>query len=307
MRDSITELLKSRVVLLDGGMGATLMARGLELGKSPELWNVERPDAVREVHAEYLAAGSDLVQSNTFGGSPFMLARHGLEDRTVELNREGVRVAREAAGEDRLVAGNIGPSGVFLAPVGDADPAALEEGYARQAAALAEGGADYISIETMMDLREALCALRGALSATSLPVTVCVTFDRKKRGFFTMMGNSPEDCIAALSDAGAAAVGANCSIGSDAMLELCPQLVEAARLPVIVKPNAGLPDTEEGRPVYRQDPADFARDMAAAVRLGARAAGGCCGTDARFIAALKKELDAIGPEGPGRSGGESGS
>jgi methionine synthase I (cobalamin-dependent) len=294
MRPSITQLLEERVVLLDGGMGASIIARGLEPGTSAELWNVEHPDAVREIHAEYIAAGSDVIQTNTFGGSLFVLERHGLADRTEELNSAAARIAREAAGPDRLVAGDIGPSGLFLQPVGDADPAALEEGFARQAGALAEGGADYISIETMMDLQEALCALRGALKATSLPVTVCVTFDRKKRGFFTMMGNSPADCLNTLADAGAAAAGANCSIGSDAMLELCPQLVEAARLPLIVKPNAGLPDTEDGRPVYRQDPADFARDQAAAVRLGARAVGGCCGTDARFIAALKKELDAMG-------------
>jgi len=298
MRTPITELLENRVVLLDGGMGSALIAMGLETGGSPELWNVERPDDVRAIHAGYIAAGSDVVQTNTFGGSPMTLARHGLEERTEELNTAAARVARAAAGEDRLVAGDIGPSGLFLAPVGDADPAVFEEGFARQAAALAAGGADYISIETMMDLQEALCALRGALRGARLPVTACVTFDRKKRGFFTMMGNSPADCVTALTDAGAAAVGANCSVGSDVLLELCPQLVEAARVPVIVKPNAGLPDTEDGRPVYRQDPADFARDMAAAARCGARAVGGCCGTDPRFIAALRKELDAVGESNP---------
>lgn len=298
MTRSITKLLEDRVVLLDGGMGSALIARGLESGKSPELWNVDHPDRVEEVHAGYYAAGSDVVQTNTFGGSPFILAKHGLDGRVEEINRAAARIARTAAevarergGVEKLVAGDIGPSGVLLPPVGNADPAELEEGFGRQAAALAEGGADYISIETMMDLNEALCALRGARATTNLPVTVCITFDRKKRGFFTMMGNTPAQCAIALADEGAIAVGANCSIGSDAMIELCPQLVDAAGVPVIVKPNAGLPDMEEGRPVYRQTPAEFARDAAALVALGARAVGGCCGTDERFITAVRAELD----------------
>jgi len=208
-------------------------------------------------------------------------------------------VAREAAGEDRLVAGDMGPSGLLLAPLGEAEPAALEAAFAQQAAALEAGGVDYLSIETMMDLNEAACALRGALSATRLAVTVTMTFDRKKRGFFTMMGNTPEACVKTLADEGAAAAGANCSIGSGDMVELCPHLLDASGIPVIVKPNAGLPAMEDGRPVYKQDPEDFARDITAMVRLGAHAVGGCCGTDARFISAVKAELDRISEEGDG--------
>jgi 5-methyltetrahydrofolate--homocysteine methyltransferase len=295
MRKPITELLAEGVVLLDGGMGSSLIARGLTLGRSPELWNVERPDDVRAIHAAYIAAGSDVVQTNTFGGNPFTLARHDLGDRLEEINCAAARVAREAAGADRLVAGNVGPSSLFLEPLGDAKPADLEEGFGRQAAALAAGGADYISVETMIDLNEALCALRGIRAATGLPVTVSLTFELKKRGFFTMMGNTPEDCVRALAEGGAVAAGANCSIGSDAMIELCPLLVKGAAvsgtgIPVIVKPNAGLPDTEDGRPVYRQEPAEFAAHVASMAAAGARAVGGCCGTDARFITSLAVAL-----------------
>ncbi len=311
MTRSLAKRLEDRIVLLDGGMGSALIARGLASGKSPEGWNLEHPDRVQEVHAGYYAAGSDVVQTNTFGGSPFILAKHGLEEKMEEINRAAARIAcaaaqraRAAAGEEKLVAGDIGPSGLLLPPVGNADPAELEKGFGRQAAALAEGGADYISIETMMDLNEALCALRGARAATGLPVTACITFDRKKRGFFTMMGNTPEQCVKTLAEGGAIAVGANCSIGSDAMIELCPRLVEAAGVPVIVKPNAGLPDMEGGRPVYRQSPEDFAADAARLVALGARAVGGCCGTDVRFIAAVRAELDRLsGGDDPG--GGEA--
>lgn len=290
MTDSIAERLAQGVVLLDGGMGSQLIARGLESGTSPELWNVERPDDVRAVHESYIAAGSDVVQTNTFGGNPFVLEKHCLDQMMKTISLAAARVARDAAGEKNLVAGDIGPSGLLLPPVGTADAKALEEGFGLQAAALAEGGVDYIAIETMMDLNEALCAIRGAQSTTDLPVTVCMTFDRKKRGFFTMMGNSPEECALALVGEGAVAVGANCSVGSDVMLELCQILVSATDHPIIVKPNAGQPALEEGRPTYRQPPEDFANDVMAMVRSGAKAIGGCCGTDDRFITVLRKKL-----------------
>lgn len=290
MTRSISERLSRGVVVLDGGMGSQLIARGLESGTSPERWNLERPDDVRAVHAVYISAGSDVVQTNTFGGNPFVLEKHGLADKMEAICVAAAKVAREAAGDDNLVAGDIGPSGLMLPPVGAADASVLEEGFGRQAAALAEGGVDYIAIETMMDLNEAVCALRGARAATDLPVTVCMTFDRKKRGFFTMMGNTPESCVQSFVEEGAAAVGANCSVGSDVMLELCQRLVSATSLPVIVKPNAGRPEIEAGKAVYRQTPEDFARDVVEMVRLGARAVGGCCGTDERFIGCLKQEL-----------------
>ncbi len=311
MRTSLAELFDKGVVLLDGGMGSSLIARGLESGRPPETWNLERPDDVREIHAAYAAAGSAVVQTNTFGGSVFTLKKHGLDKEMEEINRAGARIAREAVeasgaagakGARALVAGNIGPSGEMLSPVGVIKPAELVDGFARQAAALAEGGADYISIETMIDLKEAICALKAVREATDLPATACLTFEKKKRGFFTLMGNQPGDSMKALADEGALAAGANCSIGSDAMAELCSLLVGSSAKPassappVIVKPNAGLPEMEGSRAVYRQEPADFARDGAAMVRLGARAVGGCCGTDARFIAALKSELDKLSGE-----------
>jgi len=290
MTRSITARLEQGVVLLDGGLGSQLIARGLTSGTAPERWNIERPDDVRAVHESYVAAGSDAIHTNSFGGNPFVLEKHGLADQLEAINHAAARLAREATGSERLVAGDLGPSGLLLPPVGTADVGVLEEGFGRQASALAEGGVDYIAIETMMDLEEALAALRGAAAATSLPVTVCMTFDRKKRGFFTMMGNRPAVCVERLAEAGAVAVGANCSVGSEDMLELCGLLLEASEVPVIVEPNAGHPEMEGGRAVYRQTPEDFAADVAEMARRGARVVGGCCGTDDRFIAALKREL-----------------
>lgn len=305
MRSALPERLREGVVLLDGAMGTALMARGLAAGTPPEAWNLERPGDVRAVHAGYVHAGSVVVQTNTFGANPVALERHGLAGRMADVNRRAVDLAREAAGPERLVAGSMGPTGSLLTPLGDATQAGLTEAFARQAAALAEAGADYLAVETMMDLAEALCALRGARQATGLPVTVCLTFERRRRGFFTLMGNRPADCARALAAAGAVAVGANCSVGSDEMVELCAEFADASELPVVVKPNAGLPELADGRPVYRQAAGDFARDMVAVVEAGARAVGGCCGTDHTFIAALARALadaragGATGPEATG--------
>lgn len=291
----LAERPPGRPLRLDGGMGSALIAKGLKQGQPPERWNIEHPDRVEAVHASYVAAGAEVIQTNTFGGNLLVLAQHGLDGQMAEINAAAVRIARRAVGQathpvPRLVAGNIGPSGQLLSPVGDADPDALTESFARQAAALEAAGADLLAIETMTDLREALCALRGALAATSLPVTVCLTFDRKKRGFFTLMGDRLEDAVKRLAEAGATAVGANCSVGSAVLLEATPLLVATCPVPVIVKPNAGLPELTADGLVYRQEPEAFARDMAAAARIGAAAVGGCCGTDARFIAALSALL-----------------
>jgi len=294
MSDGLARLWREPTVLLDGGMGSALIARGLVGGGCSELWNVERPDTVGAVHAGYLAAGSVAIQTNTFGGSAPALGSHGLASEMEALNRAGACIARRAVEQHgaggRIVAGNIGPSGRLLPPVGDADPDELTDAFAAQAAVLSAAGVDYVAIETMIDIEEALCALRGARQATDLPVTVCLTFEKRPRGFFTVMGNPLLRAAQILADAGADAVGANCSIGSAAMLEACSLLGAASPLPVIVKPNAGLPEMRDGRTVYRQSPEDFARDVAAMARLGARAVGGCCGTDERFIAALAEEV-----------------
>ena len=307
MSAGLARLWCQPTVLLDGGMGSALIARGLAGGGCTELWNVERPDDVLAVHAGYLAAGSVAIQTNTFGGSALALAGHGLASEMQALNHAGARIARRAVEEHGaggcMVAGSMGPSGRFLPPVGEADPGQLTDTFAAQAAALCAGGVDYVAIETMIDVEEALCALRGARRATDLPVTVCLTFEQRPRGFFTAMGNPLQEAARILAEAGADAVGANCSIGSAAMLAACSLLTAASPVPVVVKPNAGLPEMEDGQPVYRQSPRDFARDVAAMARLGARAVGGCCGTDERFIAALASELAA--DEGGARGGGSA--
>ncbi len=296
MTDEIITLLERGTVLLDGGFGSALFARGLEGGGATSLWNVEAPDTVREIHAGYLAAGSDVVQANSFDASGPSLARHGLEERMVELNLAAARLAREAVEQagGGLVAGDIGPTGLFRPPLGTASKEDFEAAFEAQARALVEGGVDYFALETFSDMEEARLAVKAIRKVCLLPITACLTFDRKKRGFFTMMGDTLTDAVNVFAGEGVAAVGANCSIGSDVMVEATSTMLEAAQVPVIVKPNAGLPRLEGTRAVYDQAPADFARDVQKMVELGARVVGGCCGSDDRFIAAIRTLL---GPRG----------
>jgi len=297
MSCGIVELLEEKVVLLDGGMGSSLIALGLEAGGCTELWNVEFPERVRAVHESYLKAGSDVVQTNTFGANSLALARHGAGDRLGELNRAAARIAREAvdsAGHG-LVAGNIGPSGLFRPPVGTASPDEWRSTFVDQARALAEEGVDYFSLETFSDLEEARVAITAIRTFSELPISACLTFDRKKRGFFTLMGDTPAKAFETLVAEGACAVGANCSVGSGDMLAAMTELREAASVPLVVKPNAGLPRIADGRAVYAQAADEFAAEVAATVSLGAGAVGGCCGTDRDFIAALRSELDDMPP------------
>ncbi len=287
-------LCRTRTVLFDGALGTELMRRGLPQGVAPETWNIERADVVREVHASYFSAGADVVTTNSFGATPIKLAAHGREDRARELNLAAARLALAARPSGRFVAGSIGPTGKFLKPQGEYDEADFEEAFRVQAAALAEGGVDALIIETMFDLREAACALRAAKAvAAALPVLVTMTYNKTKRGFYTLMGQSAAECQAGLEGLGAAAVGANCTLASDGMIGLARILKAAASVPVIIQPNAGQPQVgPRGELVYAQSVDDFVRDVRALAAEGASIVGGCCGTTPGHIQALAAALSA---------------
>jgi len=274
-------------------MGSSLIVQGLAGGGCTELWNLEHPERVRAVHEGFLRAGSAVVQTNSFGASSLALARHGLEKQTAELNLAAVRIAREATHTvgHGLVAGNIGPTGLFRPPVGTATVEQLQGAFTEQATSLARGGVDYFSLETFSDLEEARLAMTAIRRVSDVPITACLTFDRKKRGFFSLMGDTPAAAFELLSAEGACAVGANCSIGSEDMLAGAAEMLDVAPVPLILKPNAGLPGLEDGRAVYLQEAHEFALHVGAMARLGARAVGGCCGSSSDFIAALRADLD----------------
>jgi 5-methyltetrahydrofolate--homocysteine methyltransferase len=287
-------LAERRPLLLDGGLGTMLMARGLGRGQPPEQWLLDRPADVQAVHRAYVEAGTDAVHTNTFGANPIRLRTFGLAERCEELNRRAVDLAREA--RPAFVIGDVGPTGEYLPPVGQANPDGWHAAFHAQGLALAAAGVDALHVETMSDLREATTALRALRAAApDLPIAVSLTFERKRRGFFTVMGNAIGDALPALGQAGADAVGANCSITSSDMRDLVAAalagLAQAGLdLPLLIQPNAGQPRMDGDRPTYDQAPQDFATQMAAIAELRVGAMGGCCGTDPRFIAALCDRL-----------------
>jgi 5-methyltetrahydrofolate--homocysteine methyltransferase len=281
---------EARTLLLDGAMGTQMMARGVPGGMAPELWNAERPDVVEAVHRDYFSAGSELVHTNTFGGTRPKLAAHGLGRRAAELSEAGARLAvalRDREFPGRLVIGDLGPTGAMLPPLGQADAAELRDAFAEQAEALVRGGVDLLHIETMFDLNEALAAVEAAVDASAgRPVCCSVTFTSVAAGYRTMMGVSPERAAAALLAAGVTLVGCNCSITAAEMGDLVAELSAASGRPVLAQPNAGQPRLADGVTVYDETPQHFADGVAAFPSRGAGLVGGCCGTTPAHIGAL---------------------
>lgn len=232
----------------------------------------------------YFDAGSDVVLTNSFGGNRIKLASHGLGDKCHELNLAAARLAAEIKPKDKFVAGSMGPTGKFLKPHGEFTEEEFESAYAVQAKALADGGVDFILIETQYDLKEALCALRGARRSSHLPIFVTMTFNRNPRGYFTIMGDSVLQCLEELEAQDVPAVGTNCTLDSSDMVDLIKIMREATPLPLIAQANAGQPSiSSEGEVTYSQDVEDYVRFIPQMTKNGARIIGGCCGTNPDYI------------------------
>ncbi|MBW1935307.1 MAG: homocysteine S-methyltransferase family protein [Deltaproteobacteria bacterium] len=284
MKNSIFDLIKQRVVLLDGGMGTELIKHGFPQGACPEEWNVEKPEVVKKIHTSYFEAGSDVVLTNSFGGNKIKLASHGFEERCYELNRAAAAIADDVKPEGKFVAGSMGPTGKFLKPQGEFTPEEFEEAYAEQAKGLSDGHCDFLVIETQYDLREALCALRGARKVTELPVFVTMTFNRNPRGFFTLMGNSVDQCLEEFEKQEVPVVGTNCTLNSADMADLVKILREKTSLPLIAQANAGQPRlSKDGEVSYSQGMEDYVSYIPQMVENGANLIGGCCGTNPDYI------------------------
>jgi 5-methyltetrahydrofolate--homocysteine methyltransferase len=287
-------LIAERPLLLDGGMGRALMERGFAAGECPEEWNVSHPAQVEDIHRGFFAAGSDIVNTNTFGGTALRLDAHGLSARAAELNDAGARLAvgvRDREFPGRWVAGDIGPCGQMVKPMGSAEPDALHATFAEQARALVAAGVDLLNIETMFDLTEATIAVEEAVAAAGgRPVLASMTFKPAAKGFRTMMGVGPEAAVTALKTAGAALVGCNCEISAEPMAGLVPLMAELGGGVTYAQPNAGQPRLEAGETVYEETPEHFAAVVATYPALGAGIVGGCCGTPPASIAALAAAL-----------------
>jgi 5-methyltetrahydrofolate--homocysteine methyltransferase len=290
MSDFLERLRRGPCLLLDGGLGSELIARGLPPGEPPDRWTLERPEQLAAIHRAYVDAGSEALHANTFGANTARLERYGLADRTVAINQAAVQLAREAGA--RFVIADVGPTGEHLPPVGHGDPEAWRRHFMEQAQILAEAGVDAFHIETMTDVREAMIALealRGA--APAIPFLASLTFERKRKGFFTIMGDPLGPSLIRLQGAGAAAVGANCSITSRDMRVLAEEALAATEVSLVLQPNAGMPERTADGIRYAQDPEEFAEDLAPLLpQPRVVALGGCCGTDPRFIAALRARM-----------------
>jgi len=284
-------LLADRPAVFDGGYGWLLQERGLPAGECAESWNVDNPDAVARLHDEYAAAGAVIITTNTFGATEPRLAAHGLSGRAEEVNRAGGAIAREVADRHAvLVAGDIGPTGELLEPLGTLTAQQATALFAEQVRGLAAGGADLILIETMSDLGEASAAVAAAREvAPDLPVVVTMSFDTNLR---TMMGVTPAAAAVALAEAGADVVGANCGRGPDEMTVIAEQLLGARPEGVLVltQPNAGLPQLEGADFVYTVGPTELGAHARSLRDGGVDIVGACCGSSPEHIAAIRSAV-----------------
>ena len=289
MHDTIAKLLKNeRPVISDGAWGTELQKQGLKPGESPEALNLERPEVVEAVAASYVQAGSQIIITNTFGGTRFTLESHGLADQVVEVNRVGAEISKRAAGDEALVFASVGPTGKMLM-MGDVTEEELLAAFSEQTQALAAGGADGLVIETMSDLEEAKIALQ-ACKATGLPVVASMVYDAGADFDRTMMGTTVEQATKELTEAGADVIGSNCGQGIEGFVKLCAKMKANTDRPIWIKGNAGLPEMVDGKAIYKTTPEEFVSYAQPLLDAGADFIGGCCGTSPDFIRALKRRM-----------------
>ena len=291
MHPLIESLIKDGPAVTDGSWGTQMQKRGLKRGHSPDSWNLSHPDQVREVAEQYVNAGSQIILTNTFGASRLSLANFDLAGKTAEINMAGVRISKEAAGDRAAVFASIGPTGKMLV-TGETTTEELQTVFEEQAGAQARAGADGIIIETMIDIEEAKMATIAA-KQTGLPVIVSMVYDSGEDKDRTMMGNSPEEVVAEISPIGVDGFGANCGQGIEAFLPICRRLSQATDLPIWIKPNAGLPEVTDDGVVFRTTAAEFVQHVPDLIRAGANFIGGCCGTDEKFVEAIRQTLDEL--------------
>jgi 5-methyltetrahydrofolate--homocysteine methyltransferase len=285
------EKVGAQGMIFDGALGTMLIREGLGGGKASEFWILEKPEIVQAIHKSYFDAGADIVTTNTFGASVIKLQKSGLAGHAERINVLAVQTARAAGSKGKFVAGDIGPLGDLLEPSGTISVESAVDAFSEQAEALSGAGADVIIVETMFDLDEALAAIKGIQSVCSLPILATLTFQRiPSGGFATMMGNRVEVGMKTLRDAGAFAVGANCSIGSDAMVDLAREIRNFVDIPVIIQPNAGIPEIKGLETVYPESVEYFLKNIRIIKSEGIEIVGGCCGTTPEYIRIIAETI-----------------
>lgn len=278
--------LHNKILLGDGALGTMLVKEGLPPGENPELWMLSHPEKVQNITKAYLNAGSEVLQTNTFGANRFKLQEYNAQGRVKEINLTAARLVREVAGNKAFVAGIIGPTGYFPAPLSEYSWAELVEVFREQAEALQKGGVDFLFLETFSDLGEARAALFAAKNYTTLPVACSLTYTNGR----TLTGTDPETAAVVLEAMGADLIGANCSTGPQELLPIMEAYQKATRLPLLVEPNAGLPELLNGQTVYRETPAMMAEFVHPFLRLGVRLIGACCGSTPAHLQAMGEKI-----------------
>lgn len=291
--DPLSRRLESPDPLLaDGAIGTMLMKRGLKAGACPESFNLDHPEVLRDIAREYVDAGAEIIQTNTFGGSPLKLSLFALEKKMRDINARAIESARDASVGRAFISGSCGPSGKLLEPYGDASPDSVYESFRNQLRVFAEEGVDMICIETMTDIAEAKLALEAAKSVSStIPVAVTMTYDPTPRGFFTIMGTGVADTVKILTSSGARIVGSNCGNGTANMEKIAEEFRGQTSLPLLIQSNAGIPEMRGDEPVYAETPGIMAESAIRLLRLGVKIIGGCCGTTPSHTLAMRKAID----------------
>jgi 5-methyltetrahydrofolate--homocysteine methyltransferase len=272
-------------------MGTELQKRGMPTGVCPEELNVSRPDLIQSIYRDYYRAGSDLVETNTFGSNRSRLALHGHEGRVQEFCRRSAELACEVRPSGRFVAGSIGPTGDLLDPLGPRTVSEAFEIFAEAAEGLMKGGVDVIFIETMMAVEEAEVAVRAAKERTGLVVSATMTFEKGKAGLRTMWGVDVPTAVRRLTEAGADILGANCGRGFDEMVEIIREMRPLTDKPILAQANAGIPEWVDGASVYRETPETILPHVRALLESGVTILGGCCGTGPSHISAIRRAVD----------------
>jgi 5-methyltetrahydrofolate--homocysteine methyltransferase len=283
-----------KIFVADGAMGSMLMQKGLQAGECPEQLNLHDPEIVKEVAQLYFQSGADIIQTNTFGGTPLKLSDYSLEEKCSEINKAAVQIVNSVTGGKAYISGSCGPTGKMLEPFGEMSEEEAFDNFKLQTAALIDAGADMLCIETMIDLNESLIAIKAARSnSQAIPIAATLTFNKTPAGFVTIMGNNIDTVSKSLIDYGADIIGSNCGNGIDNMVEIANEFRNISNHPLLIQANAGIPDIVDGTTTYPETPEFFVARVNALIDAGVSIIGGCCGTTPEHIRQIKNAVKSL--------------
>lgn len=294
MEPILDRIKKGEILVADGAMGTMLFQKGLKPGECPETLNLTNPEILEDIARDFLNAGAEIIQTNTFGASPINLREYGMEDKTEEINTIAVSCVKKSVKGQAYISGSCGPSGKLLKPYSDVSSESLFLSFFRQMKALVTSDVDIICVETMIDLQEATLAIKAAKTVSpQIPVMATMTFDKTPKGFYTVMGVSIKKAAVDLQEAGADIVGSNCGNGIENMVEIAVEFSNSTPLPLLIQSNAGQPETREGKLFYSETPGLFAEKTKDLIDAGVSIIGGCCGTTPEHIKAIRKSVNSF--------------